>query len=192
MFSKRKSGEIILTSFIEAHSHAVTEEMYRRDTGKITTEDHELIKTLMAGNCKPQQIRRRLKEEQDTRVTVKAVRRAIKMLGGKKDNLKKFNKYLDFLKTTGSSIEYAVFPSGKVRYLTIATQKMKRAYLGADPSVIQCDTTFNFESSGRNKNNTFVNWLYIVQINLQYRLIITLNDLIVKWYISNNLYCLST
>ena len=44
--------------------------MYRRDTDKITEDDHDLIKTLVAGNCKPQQICCRLKEERDTRVTI--------------------------------------------------------------------------------------------------------------------------
>ena len=57
LFSKRKNSDIVLTSFNETHSHIITEEMYRRDTDKITEDDHDLIKTLVAGNCKPQQIR---------------------------------------------------------------------------------------------------------------------------------------
>lgn len=149
LFSKRKNSDIVLTSFDETHSHIITEEMYRRDTDKITEDDHDLIKTLVAGNCKPQQIRRRLKEDRDTRVTIQAVRRAISIIGGKQDNFIKFNKYLDYLKSIGTTIEYGVFPSNKLRYLTISTKKMKQAYLSSNPCVVQCDTTFNFESSGR-------------------------------------------
>ena len=149
LFSKRKNSDIVLTSFVETHSHPITEEMYRRDTGKITEEDHDLIKTLVAGNCKPQQICRRLKEERDTRVTIQAVRRAITIIGGKRNNFRKFNKYLDSLKSSGTNIDYGVFPSDKLRYLTISTKRMKQAYLSTNPCVVQCDTTFNFESSGK-------------------------------------------
>lgn len=148
LFYKRKCGNIVLTSFCEAHSHPVTEAMYRRDTDKIEEPDKELVKTLKNAGCKPAQIRRRLREEQDTRVTVAAVRRAIKLMDGGTDKVKEFNQFLDAELEKGSTINYALFPDGKLRYLTISTRKMKEAYRSTDPAAVQADTTFNFESSG--------------------------------------------
>ena len=74
---------------------------------------------------------------------------AITIIGGKRNNFRKFNKYLDSLKSSGTNIDYGVFPSDKLRYLTISTKRMKQAYLSTNPCVVQCDTTFNFESSGK-------------------------------------------
>ena len=147
LFYKRANGEIKLTSFSEVHSHRQTEEMYRLDTDKIEEKDKELIKNLIAANCNPQNIQRRLLEQNDTRVNLQAVRYAIKLLDSS-DNPEAFNCFLDKQKTEGSSIHYDIYPSGQLRFLSISTRKMKQAYRGADPSVIQCDTTFNFESAG--------------------------------------------
>ena len=35
-----------------------------------------------------------------------------------------------------------------MRTLTVTTAEMKKAFMGSDPSILNCDTTFNFESSG--------------------------------------------
>ena len=147
LFYKLANGDIKLTSFSEDHSHRHTEEMYRLDTDKIDEKGRDLIKNLLAANCNPQNIQRRLREEQDTRVTLKAVRYAMTLLDTS-DNHYALNRYLDKLSAEGSSINYDVFPSGELQFLSISTRKMKQAYRGADPSVVQCDTTFNFESAG--------------------------------------------
>jgi hypothetical protein len=148
LFTKQISGDIKLTSFSETHSHLVSEDIYRMDTDKITEADEELIRTLVSGNCQPQNIRSLLRSERDTRVTIKAVRRAIHQMGPDKGCLEGFNSYLDQLTDKGAKIHHDIYPDGNLRFLTISTQKMQRAYLGADPPAVQCDTTFNFEASG--------------------------------------------
>ena len=152
-FYKKKSGNITLTSFCEVHSHPCSERMYRRDTDKINREDDkELIEALLKAKCKAQIIRRRLREENGKIVTVDAVRHAIKSFDKNKDNLKNLNQYRDSLVIAGSSINYDVYGNGTVRFISIATKKMKKAYLNAAPPVIQCDTTYNYETSGNNYN----------------------------------------
>ena len=57
--------------FSEYHNHPVSEALYKRDTGKISEEDDELIESLLNANCFPAQIRKCLKKEKNARLLKK-------------------------------------------------------------------------------------------------------------------------
>ena len=48
----------------------------------------------------------------------------------------------------GGNVKTLLHRDGTVRVLTVTTAKMKAAFCGSDPSVLQVDTTFNYETSG--------------------------------------------
>ena len=73
------------------------------------------------------------------------------ILGAPMDE-EKLAELLRVVKEEGGDVIILRFPDGKVRVLSITTAKMKKAYLGADPTVVQIDTTFGVENAGYKLN----------------------------------------
>ena len=60
--------------------------------------------------------------------------------------------FLKLVSDEGGDVKIDRFPDGKVRVLTVSTKKMKKGYVGANPTVVQVDTTFGLEQSGYKLN----------------------------------------
>ena len=146
----KTEGSIVLDRFSEYHNHPVSEALFKRDTGKISEEDDELIETLLNANCSPAQIKKCLREEKNKVVTANA----IKYTMSKKNNKTKekeeddLSEFLSCIRKDGGKVNKLENNDGTVRALTITTNIMKSSLLKTRPSVIQVDTTHYIESSG--------------------------------------------
>ena len=145
-----REGFVVLDRFSEYHNHPVSEALYKRDTGKISEEDDELIESLLNANCSPAQIRKCLKEEKNKLVTIRAIsyiitKRNSKTKAREEDDL---NEFLSCVRKEGGKLNKMENMDGTVRALTITTSVMKSSFQKTRPSVIQVDTTHNIESSG--------------------------------------------
>ena len=153
-FYRRVSGEIVMTSFSEDHSTPyashVSSEIYKRDTDvdKIGDEETDLIENLLAANCRAGQIKKMLKMKKHLELTASAVRYKMKMIKGEVKEDLQLHEFLTKLVEEGGHVDKLENKDGTIRVLTITTREMLKAYIGSNPSVLQIDTTHNFESSG--------------------------------------------
>lgn len=153
-FYKRASGEIALTSFSEDHdtqypSH-ISEEIFRRDTdtNKVGEEEENLVQTLMDANCRAGQIKKMLESKKHLKLTTSAVSYRMKKLKGDDHYDEELTAFLTEVEEEGGHVHKLVNGDGTVRVLTITTSQMRQAFLKSKPTVIQVDSTFNFETSG--------------------------------------------
>ena len=152
-FYRRVSGIIVLTSYNEDHSTPysshISDEIFHRDTDvEKIGEDDELIENLMAANCKAGQINKMLELKKHLQLTTSAVRYKMKKLKGDNKEDEELHRFMTQLVEEGGHVNKLENKDGTVRVLTITTKEMFNAFIGSDPSVLQIDTTFNFESSG--------------------------------------------
>ena len=63
------------------------------------------------------------------------------------DSRQAFTDFLEEVDKEGGKIEWKDDPDGSINTLFITTNKMKAAYSSARPTVIQLDTSFNFEQA---------------------------------------------
>lgn len=155
-FSRRVNGDIILTSFSLNHNtptgrHLISDAIYHRDTdsGKIGKKEEALIETLLDANCNAGQIAKMLALKKNLMLTSSAVRYKIKKLkDGEEDGCDKLEAFLAQIEEEGGIVNKMENEDGTVRVLNVITKEMKKGYLTSMPSVIQIDTTYNFEVSG--------------------------------------------
>ena len=129
----------------------ISDAIYRLDTdsGKIGSKEEELIKTLMEANCGAGQIKRTLGLKEHLTLTTDAVRYKMKQLkDGDNEGHEKLQELLAQVVEEGGHVNKLDNKDGTVRVLTVITKDMKKAYLSTNPSIIQIDTTYQFEVSG--------------------------------------------
>ena len=80
------------------------------------------------------------------------VRYQVRLILGEPMNEEKLSGFVKLVRDEGGNVEILRFPDEKIRVFTITTIKMKRAFIGSNPSVVQVDTTFGFERSGYKLN----------------------------------------
>ena len=151
-FYVRKSGRTVLKGFDVKHeNHYVNENIYMQDVAKADDKALKIIKQMMDGNCKVGNIKRALASN-DIFLSSDQVRYQVKQILGKPMLEEKLTEFVKLVKHEGGSVEILRFPDGKIRIFTVTTLKMKKAFLGSNPTVIQVDTTFGFERSGYKLN----------------------------------------
>ena len=151
-FYVRASGETVLTDFnVDHKNHAINQTVYTQDTAKADETTTEIIKQMMDGNCKIGNIKKALAYK-NIYLTYHQIRYQIQQIIGSPMHEEKLAELIKDVREAGGNVDLKRFPDGKVQVLTITTAKMKRAYCGAKPTVVQIDTTFGLESSGYKLN----------------------------------------
>ena len=131
--------------------HLISDAIYHRDTdsGKVGFEEEQLLKTLMDANCGAGQIKRTLALKKHLVLTTDAVRFKMKGLkDGDNEGHEKLQELLAQVVEEGGHVNKLDNKDGTVRVLTVITKEMKQAYISINPSIIQIDTTYQFEVSG--------------------------------------------
>ena len=145
-FSKRVSGEIVLSSFSNSHNHPCSDSFYDQDTAKIDAKGLTLIETMLGGDCKVSHIKKSLAKE-GINLNSNQIRYQVKKLIGAPMYMEKVNELLTNVKEDGGDVNTLNYIGGMVRVLTVTTQKMKNAFIGSKPTVVQI---------GKHSNITFV------------------------------------
>ena len=148
-YKSQKDGGIIMTSHCNDHNHPRTEELFWRQNVDIDEEDETLIDNLLSGNCKPSQIKKVLRDKKKKELTMGKLRYRIgKIVANQnEENKDKLETFLAELEADGGDVRVKHDPDGTVAVISVISSTMKKAYLGTDPTVIQVDTSFNFESA---------------------------------------------
>jgi hypothetical protein len=151
-FYVRVSGETVLTDFnVDHENHAINQNIFTQDTAKADPRTVEIIRQMLDGNCRVANIKKALASK-NIYMSSDQIRYQIKLIVGAPMHEEKLAELIQVVKEEGGNVNILRFPDGKVRVLTITTAKMKRAYSGAKPTVVQIDTTFGIESSGYKLN----------------------------------------
>ena len=151
----RASGVTVLKQFNLDHpNHACSDSIYQQDTTKVDDRARAIIKQMLDGNSKINNIRMAL-AAQGIKLSRNQVRYEVRQILGAPMDEEKLAELLRVVEEEGGDVKILRFPDGMVRVLSITTAKMKKAYLGADPTVVQIDTTFGVEKAGY-KLNTVV------------------------------------
>ena len=130
------------------HNHPITKEFYESQNVNITDAEKDLITTLQAANAKPSQIKRVLYEKSHKKVTIQKLKNLINKLSPA--NPETDEKLVNFLESTendGGIIEWLTDDDGTMKSLFITSSKMKSAFRSSNPTLIQLDTSFEFEKA---------------------------------------------
>ena len=138
----------VLTTYSEEHNHPATEEMFQQDTDQIGKEEEAVLKDMIDSNVKVRQIKNVFRRKKGLKLTDKHIRYKMSKLMGPDKDEEELAKFLQEVEEEGGSVSILYNEDGTVRVLTVTTEEMKKALLGSDPSILHCDTTFKFESSG--------------------------------------------
>ena len=140
---------INMTSHSNEHNHPRTDELFKKQTVEIDKDDEDLIENLLLGNCKPSQIKKVLKTKHKKELTMGKLRYKIGQIvaNQNEENKIKLETFLEDLEEDGGDVRIKHDPDGSVSVISVLSSTMKKAYLGTDPTVIQVDTSFNFESA---------------------------------------------
>ena len=148
-YKSQRDGDIGMTSFSNEHNHPRTKELFKRQNVEIDKDDENLIETLLMGNCNPTQIKKVLKDKHKKELTIGKLRYKIGQLVGNQteENKDKLESFLEDLEEDGGQVKVKHDPDGSVSVISVMSSTMRKAYIGTDPTVIQVDTSFNFESA---------------------------------------------
>jgi hypothetical protein len=151
-FYVRVSGETILKGLNVQHkNHAVSEDIYEQDSAKADTKAVEIIRQLIDGNCKISNMKKALKAK-GIYLSSNQVRYQVKLILGAPMDEEKLTGFIQMVREEGGDVKIDRFPDNKIRVMSIITRKMRNGYVGANPTVIQIDSTFGFEESGYKLN----------------------------------------
>lgn len=151
-FYVRVSGETILTNVNMDHeNHAVSENIFAQDSAKADARAVAIIRQMLDGNCKVSNVKKALAAK-GIHLFSNQIRYQIKKILGAPMNEEKLAELVKLVRDEGGHVQILRFPDGKIRVLSITTIKMKKGFIGSNPTVVQVDTTFGFERSGYKLN----------------------------------------
>lgn len=153
MYKSQKPGDggkLKVTLVDVKHNHSTSKEIYDSQNINITKEEEELILTLKAANAKPSQIKKVLFEKSQKRVTIQKLKNLVKKISppeNEEQSREAFEKFLESTELNGGEIEWINDSEEKMKALFITSRKMKSAFRSANPTVIQLDTSFQFDKA---------------------------------------------
>ena len=139
-----------LSSFDLNHNHSTTKEVFESENVHFSKDEVELITTLKAANAKPSQIKRVLLEKTKKKVTIKRLKNLIQKISPPENDenaRETLEKFLESTELEGGEIEWRNDKNDEMQALFITSQKMKAAFRAANPTLIQLDTSFEFEKA---------------------------------------------
>ena len=152
-FYRRINGTYKLTAFDEEHTkhNEGDEDVYNQETINIKQEHYDTIETLLAGFSKPRQIKNALETKHNLNVDINKVRHVLKKLALPENDSERLEKLLKSITEEGGVVK--IFEeNGDIQALTVTSNKMKNAFRGTEPNVVNIDTTFNVEENGYKLN----------------------------------------
>ena len=140
---------ICVSSFCEDHNHLISTSIFKQETQKIEEEaEIEWIKDATKLNMKPSQIKNIMGYKfHKGFISSKQVRNYQQKLKEPSKEKEEFERCLEQIESEGGKVDIMLEENGKVRAISIMTVDMKKACLGINPTVFQCDTTFKFDTS---------------------------------------------
>ena len=148
---KNERNLCVIKGFSEIHNHRRTREMFYQDTQKLIENDElAFVAESMKLHVKPAQLKSCMQEKfQKPGLTTDHVRYVMRKVSGPDQSREQLAKLLKKIEDDGGTVEILKQRgSDVVRVLTIQTKEMKRAFLGATPTVVLFDTTFGFCDEG--------------------------------------------
>ena len=149
--NKNERKLCVIKGFSESHNHMRTREMFYQDTQKVTEkEELSFVAESTKLHVKPAQLRKCMQEKfQKPGLSIDHVRYVMKKVSGPDQSREQLSDLLKKIEDDGGTVEILRQKgSDKVRVLTVQTKEMKRAFLGANPTVVLFDTTFGFCDEG--------------------------------------------
>ena len=147
---KPDSTQLKVTKIVSDHNHAVSKEAFNLQNTNLNDEELDIIKDLAEANLKPSQIQGVLLKKVGKRVNCKKLRNIItKTCPSQNETTSReaFHGFLEKVIDDGGVIEWENDPDDTMKSLFITTHRMKSALFSSNPSVIQLDTSFNFEQA---------------------------------------------
>ena len=148
---KNERSLCVIKGFSEVHNHRRTRDMFYQDTQKLRENDElSFVAESMKLHVKPAQLKRCMQEKfQKPGLTTDHVRYVMRKVSGPDQSREQLANLLKKIEDDGGTVEILKQKgSHVVRVLTIQTKEMKRAFRGADPTVVLFDTTFGFCDEG--------------------------------------------
>ena len=142
-FSKRTSGEVVLTSFTSEHNHPMNKAIYLQDTPQINETCINIIETMISGKVKVSHIRNALKDN-NIIMNSNQIRYQIKKILGRPMDAEKVEEMLCNIIEKGGFVNTKLYADGSIQALTISTNNMVNAFQGSKARVLQIDTTYRF------------------------------------------------
>lgn len=128
------------------HNHRTTRHMFQQDTGKATPGAIAVISQLLEGKCLVSNMRKALAKK-NIFMTSAQIRYQVRKIQGAPLNAEDLQTFLDGVEQAGGSAKVKRDTDGKVQAIAITTEKMRKAYVGASPEVVQMDNSFGMETS---------------------------------------------
>ena len=134
----RKSiGNVVISNCNLNHEfHVITEELYQRDSACASEEAVEVIKNMSHGNCKVTHIQQALSKK-NIKLTSDQIRYQLLKLNGLPREDEELQDLIRTIKEEGGDVQLKIGADGKIQALTVVTEKMRKAYHGTRPTVIQ-------------------------------------------------------
>ena len=147
--NKTQRDICVLKSFAEEHNHDRSRSMHKQDADKIENlEEIESVKDALLLSSTAGQLKKLMKNKFHKTVTTKHARYTMNKLNGPDLEKEHLAAYLEQVELDGGMVDVLLDKNDMVRGLVVQTIEMRRAYIGAQPSTVMVDTTFNFETSG--------------------------------------------
>ena len=153
MYKSQKGDEIgvvKVTAVDLSHNHSTSKEIFEAENVNFTEDEKELIGTLKAANAKPSQIKRVLLERSKKNVTIQSLKNLVRKISPvetDESSREVFEKFLENTEIEGGEVEWIDDKDGKMKALFITSRKMKSAFRSSNPTLIQLDTSFEFDRS---------------------------------------------
>ena len=153
MYKSQKAdelGNLKVTAVEMDHNHIISKDIYESENIQFTSEERDLVAKLNAGNCQTSQIRRVLLEKSQKNITIQRLKNLVAQIcpPEEDDQLNDdFEKFLDNTEVEGGDVEWIEDKDKTMKALFITSQKMKSAFRAANPTLMQLDTSFEFEKA---------------------------------------------
>ena len=150
-FYTRKDGTTRLKKVDLAHNHYCSKAIYVQDVAKADERAIAIIEQLLQGSCKVSNIRRALMK-QNIFLNCKQIRYQVKRIQGAPLDEEFLRKFLDKLENDGGTVAIKRASDGTIDALVISSPKMKQAFRGTSPQIVQMDSTFGLETGNYKLN----------------------------------------
>ena len=143
-------GSVRVTAVDLEHNHSTSKEIFESENVNFTEDEKDLITTLKAVNAKPSQIKAVILDRSKKNVTIQRLKNLVRKMSPVEDEDISREAFEIFLKSTeieGGEIEWIDDKDGKMCSLFITSHKMKSAFRSANPTLIQLDTSFEFDKA---------------------------------------------
>ena len=117
---------------------------------KLTEEDEDLVKILVAAKSKPSRIQKVLLSKSNKRIGLKKLKNLVAKITpteNEDDSKVRFEDFLDEVEKDGGVVDWETDADGSIKTLFITSSRMKTAFRNNNPPVIQLDTSFKFEKA---------------------------------------------